>query len=241
MRGNEIRYSDPTWINRLRIGALLIFWTTITILATLASAALCDVDQIPVSVQIFIYVIVGAFLLGGIGNWLLATPDPSGIGERNYGRSRKISRAAMILAPLGTAALIAAAVARPSITPHWEYPAGLEICELIELIGAVALLQYLSKLAVRMRDTPIAERSKTLRTGYAAAGGLLLITGIAHDFVLPTDWAQQSDLGGLVLSLQAIGGLTGFLVWILWMLLLLRLARKLKEQTRLARSTWEAV
>jgi hypothetical protein len=237
MQGTEIRYSDPAWIGKLRLGAGLVLWGTLASLAGLALEGAIAIDPI-IQAQIAFEVVLGGFLICAIGNWLLSSPDPSGAGEKTYGTSRRISRFALFLGAVGAAGLLGATIAHPSLPLRLEFKLADEFCDAVGFIGTVAMLNYVSKLAVRMRDTRIAERARTLRNGFAVTGALLIITLIIRDFVLRTQWAIENDLAGLILSFQVMALLTGLVVWIAWVLLLMRLGTRLKEQATLAGTTW---
>ena len=238
MRGTEIRYSDPAWVSRLHRGAVLVLWGTMIILLGFALWAANAFDPI-MNAHIPSAVIAAGTLVFAIGNWLLTAFDPSGLGEKSYGRSRKIARFDWIFAALGIAVLIGGAVARPSAARHWEFKLAVELCDVLSLIGSVALLDYLSKFAVRMRDTPISERTRTLCKGCAVVGVSLVVTIFIQDFFLSTQWAIDNDLAGLILSFQAIAVLSGLVLYITWILLLIKLVARLREQAKLARTIWE--
>jgi hypothetical protein len=239
LQGADIRYSDPAWVNRLRLGAVFVFWGTLIGLFGIALTGANYFDPV-MDVHIPPAVIAAACLLYALGNWFLTAPDPSGLGEKNYGQSRKISRLAWFFSALGGATLIGGAFAHPSVTLHWEYLLALDLCYMTGLTGTVTLLDYLSKLAVRMRDTRISERARTLCKGFVVVGSALIVTSFVHDFLLHTQWAIENDLAGLILCFQAVAALSGLALFFAWILLLSKLGARLKELTKLARATWGA-
>lgn len=241
MHSSEIRYSDPGYVLTLRRGAAILLWGT---LITLVAMALTKVDEAGDSngdrlldPRIPIGFIWGGMLIYSIGTWLLTTPDPSGLGERSYGLSRKICRAMLLLATL--AAVAVAGFARIPFVNHWPFLLAIQVAVLPGAIGWLAMLQYLSKLASRMRETPLSERARILRGGWLATCTLLILTEACRDFLLPTQFAIDNDLGGLVVAFEAIAGLTGLVLLVLWIIMLLRLGDRLKEQAKLARIAWQ--
>src|SRR3954451_2953256 len=89
VHGDLIRYGDPQWVQNLSKGASLAFWGTIVSIGVGVVAGVVAIATGP-----FIGPVLG--FLGGLvylyGVWLLTEPDPSGLGENKYGRSRQIIR-----------------------------------------------------------------------------------------------------------------------------------------------------
>jgi hypothetical protein len=239
LHGAELRYSDPNWINRLRSGADLCFWGSTILLCGFGMNRVLAIDA-AVDPRIAQTIIALGSVVYAIGARWFGQPDPEGVAEKTYERPRKLSWILLLCAVVTGLLLSIGEWMRPSLFLHWEFKIAWEIYCLTGLIGVVAQMRYLSKLASRMGATRICERARDLRIALAGALGLMIFTLIIGDFVSPTQWAIDNDLSGLLISLQLISGLTGTGVWILWMLLLNKIAGRLKEQYRLASSTWAA-
>src|SRR5207237_8574292 len=89
VHGELLRYSDPQWVKNLSKGASLAFWGSLLSIA---------VGIIVGAAAIFVGPWIGPVVafVGGLvylyGVWLLTEPDPSGLGEDQYGRSRPVAR-----------------------------------------------------------------------------------------------------------------------------------------------------
>jgi hypothetical protein len=93
--GDLLLYSDPAWLHKLCAGINFIL---ITILIGIAGIIL-DVIASAISHSTVPSILV-AFACGVlffIGCWFLTAPDPSGLGEDQYGTSRRIVRIALLI------------------------------------------------------------------------------------------------------------------------------------------------
>jgi hypothetical protein len=236
-----MRYSDPAWIGRLKLGADINLWVTLLLLIAFIVEGV--IAQSPDSPAFDLRILAGVIAFGMVGliisMWLMTDPDPSGIGERAYGTSRRLARWSL-LGMLGTSGYVITEMILHLPAVHHGYVRFLaDLLAGINLIGFVALLNYLSKLAVRMRDARLTERCRTLCLGWALAGGLAMLVWFANDFLMPTDFARDNDLGGLVLAFALIACLSSLVLLFVWILVLLRLSSRLNEQRRLAIPLWQ--
>jgi hypothetical protein len=235
-----MRYSDPAWIGRLKTGSDLNLASTLLLLTGGGvHLAISESPEHPaIDPRIPASVVVIGLALSVLANWLITLPDPGGLGEKSYGASRHLVRWTLFALTGSIAYVIGDMVLLLPPVHQWYFRLLADLCGAINLIGLIALLQYLSRLAVRMRDARLSERCRTLRVGYALAGGLSLLVVFLHDFLLPTDYARDNDLGGLVLALAAVAALSSLVVLFMWVLMLLRLSASLTEQRRLAIPLW---
>ncbi len=241
LRGPEMRYSDPAWIGRLKLGADVAFLSTL--LLALGVAVIKIVSRSPDNPAVDPRISSGVTLLGGLGGilaiWLLTTPDPSGIGEKSYGTARRLARWMPITILGALACLVLETIVHIPAIEYWEEALAANLFGIANLVGFIALLQYLSKLALRMRDARLSERCGALRLGWSLAGALLLAVGVFSNFVMPTDFARDNDLGSLLLALLAVASLSAAAMLAVWILTLLRLSASLSEQRRLAIPLWQ--
>jgi len=118
-----------------------------------------------------IFVAAGLGLLSGgvfaiIGWWLLTIPDPSGLGEFQYGTARRIIRITLIIWVGETILSLAADSAAVPPTVHQAIRI-LDIATALAFaIGLGAQMRYLGKLCARLPDQKLTERALGLGTVY---------------------------------------------------------------------------
>ena len=159
--GDLLRFSDPLWLSGLRRGTALVLWDVlVTILVAIAGVLLAEFSG-PGTLE---WIMLFGGLLGVGGAWLLTEPDPSGLGERQYAKVRKITRVALFV---GVAASLTEALLATFGAP--EMLAGtiggaIVAAQLFGLVGEFAMFYYLEKLALRVPD-------EKLRSGRGSSAG----------------------------------------------------------------------
>src|SRR3954471_4423184 len=98
VQGDLLRYAEPAWLEKLRRGIHVIFAGIVLglvggFIAVAVSIATGRQDQ---PVNHLAGLVAG--LVTAVGTWLLTEPDPSGLGEHQYGRLRMVVRFAAIIA-----------------------------------------------------------------------------------------------------------------------------------------------
>jgi hypothetical protein len=150
LRGNLLRDSDPAWLRRLAIGSTTVIFGTIIrwFFTQSISVSAFGISQM--------FIRIGATAVTVVGIWILTLPDPSGLGEEEFGQLRIRSRAfgtaqlALVIAGFGFAYVSLPTSILPAIgmiDPAWR---------LCEVGWEVSLLWYLRKMAGRMENPTLA-------------------------------------------------------------------------------------
>ncbi|HTW95876.1 MAG TPA: hypothetical protein VMD30_13820 [Tepidisphaeraceae bacterium] len=238
VRGDLIRYSDPDWVDRIRLGLQCLVGVLALIDMTLIGGILLRIMEInpPMALGYLVLLGIGALLVAG--PWFLTTPDPSGLGEDRYGRSRKFIRFCLITAVAGIGLMAWGHHAGWAAEPFIQLLAGA--AELIGLAGNCAMANYVSKLALRIPDFKLASNARGIMWGLGCSTGLLVaffVVGVVHDLTngplgggVPEVWNCFVGIDCLVLLIFSVAYLSLFD----------QLRIRLREQSALARRTWAA-
>jgi hypothetical protein len=267
--GDLLCYSDPAWLAKLRRGVTLILWG---ILAMIVTVVLIVVVVMVLGIRTAARgggtvtpaagpggtqaVVMGLATLACyglvlIGSWLLTEPDPSGLGEDQYGTSRKLIRITLALGVLNY--LISIGMAAATIPPSLFL--ALQslnfIFQLAGLVGTFAQLQYLKKLALRIPDDSLAGRAQTIMWGIGVCYGFVLVFGFISLLIVRPGMTPGATPGSTP-NMGAMGALAGLgcLVFIaviallvfavMYLFMLDRFRRAFAEQGRAAEATWAA-
>jgi hypothetical protein len=240
IRGNLLCYSDPQWVERLSRGIDLILWGLLAaVLASLAGMGLFFAMG-PRAQLLQQLIAVAASAIGFIGAWLLTTPDPGTEEPAQMVTARKIVRFALVFAMAANLLSIFAVGEHPHPLIIAIFGIGLVIAALIGVVGEIARLYYLEKIALRIPDVELAKRAKLVRWGYGISLGISGIFGAA--ITLMTMTLKQSPgigpvmiVGACITGLGALGALAFMIVYII---MLFQFRKALKAQSQFARETW---
>jgi hypothetical protein len=258
LQGDLLRFADPNWVERLaRGGRLVMIGLTLVVLGMFifsaligALAAMAGPAAAPMG-----WILIGSLLSLApwlvllFGVWLITTPDPSGLGEDRYARSRRMVRAG-VLASL-------ASVVFDLIIPDQGLPAGatggtafvvtiaLAVLglglSLVTTIGGLAYIRFLSRLVDRVPDPGLTRFGGRVYTLAIIAAVLWLLTiglGVVAVFLIGPGAAPT---GGFLVALSAVGcgaGLLGLIGFLIFARFQHRCGKAFTAQARIARETW---
>lgn len=224
-QSDALRYADPVWLGRLAIGAailmaeriLTLIWTPMWLVLYRSVRAFMPIDLFTI--------VLHALSLAGW--WLLATPDPSGLGEDKYGRSRSFARVASLVAA-GVACL--GQVRRASALPPFADVAttvGIYLLGIIPVIGEAARYRYLAALSGRIPRDALVRSAKSFSSVMPILAGLYLL----NSFVF---WLGLQLRGRVATPVRVLG--CSYLVLMLVMMIAtlgtFNLVRKLHQALR---------
>jgi hypothetical protein len=240
VRGDFLRYSDPGWVRKLHRGIRMIIWAIVVIvLGVILGVALgIGMGNATIAAAAPVTAVLIGYVLYLVGTWLLTEPDPSGVGEDQYGTSRKIIRIALVLGVINQAMEIARQFA--------PIPAALQstltlvgfIFSLAGLVAIFAQLQYLKKLAMRIPDPQLAGRAHFLMYAIAISYGLVIVFGIL------TGVMAGGGPGGPIAAVGCITGIAiiAILVFaIMYLLMIERMGKRFAQEADAAEATWARV
>ena len=241
VHGDLLRYGDPGWLRGLSKGAGLAFWGVF--IAGAVSAAGGVISQVTVPLVAPIAAIAGG-LVYLYGAWLLTQPDPSGLGEDQYGRPRQVIRVALLVG------ILDGIVDGITLSTAPEPPVRIALAVisvatgLIGVVGQFAMLRYLQRLALRIPDPGLSKSARVVFWGYGVSLAVMIVMGGLALGVGVTSGRGASPAGGLLGVIIAAGCLAGIAVLaavgfgIIFLVLLYRLKRSFARQAVEAEAIW---
>lgn len=235
-QGDLLRFASPNWVETLARGIRFILWgIVLVIFGSIGAGVLASITS-PILGQIVGF---AAGLLSVYGSWLLTEPDPSGLGEDQYGTARKIIRFSLIVG-LGesVAEIILSTTTLPPSARILFTILGV-ITALVGLVGQFALLYYLQKLAMRIPDLKLAGRARFLMYAYGISLAVVILAG-ASAAILGLGGASPGSPFMAIVFVAGIAGLAMLVFGIMWLFLLSRMGKAFRQQAQFARQTWAA-
>jgi hypothetical protein len=237
LRGPLIRYSDPNWVDTLRRGINLIIFGVIATILGVFVAAFLSVGGSPLLAMVLMF---GADLLIVAGSWLLTAPDPSGIGEDAYGVSRKVIRITLIIRVVN------------NLTSFLERTGGIDpgirqmlvavgaIAQIAGVVGFVAMLNYLGKLADRIPDDYLSARANFLKWAIGTCYVIVIGFGAVAALAVRSAGKPSAALGSVIGlgCIVMIAGIALLVFGIMYLFFLDKLNKQLREQSELAKRSW---
>jgi hypothetical protein len=244
LRGDLLRYSQPQWLRKLQRGVELILWNIV--LAILAAIALAVLTRIAGTSGGLIgqLITLAAALVGFVGAWWLTEPDPSGLGEDQYGTVRKLIRITLMLGAIQAVFGLVLALAGP--LPPWARmttDAVNIVFQIAAVVGVIATLQYLRRLSMRIPDLDIANRSKFLMYTLGICYAMLILVGIVILVLIGSGGVAGG--GGAASAMMGVGcfaalvGVAMLVFGVMYLFMLIRLRRRFVEQATLAEQVWQ--
>jgi hypothetical protein len=239
LQGDLLRFCDPTWVDTLHRGTRLFIWGIVIIIigavigGAMKQAGVASIGGLAT---------LAGWVMMTIGWWLMTEPDPSGLGEDQYGTARKIIRIALIV----SVAAQALQLATPYIVTSYESLIAVSVVSfalgVVGIVGFFAQLNYLKKLALRIPDRQLSGRAHFLMYAISISYGVLIAVGLIAVFVI----RQAATGGGSTSGLQSIGcfaaivGVCVLVFGLMYLLLVEKMGKRFKEQARAARMSWAA-
>lgn len=258
IQGDLLRFGDPDWLARLAKGLLLII---IGLLAGLVASLLVFVLLItlPASGGIAMgAVLVGGALLGVstslvvvIGVWWMTAPEPARTeGERPV-TARTLARwcmtAALLSSPLEIMYLGGAGFATMG-TPGMPrsnlmlLPMIWVIVGIVVIVGRLAGLVYLRRLALRIPRPDLAHQTQVVMWGYGCAAAAGIVFWIGMDVVSAAVSVGTAPVFGVTMTVAALGscaiGVAALVFGVWGLVLLFRHRGALSRAEAEARATW---
>ncbi len=242
IHGNLLKYADPDWVNKLRLGTLLMLWNLLIVILLNIAVGILTVTGAAQAGANMLSLIVGFLELWAV--FLLTTPEPAIAFGEDPITLRKLVRTCAVIDLVGQ--MLGEAVPTGG-SQAWAFIAA----GVIILVGIVALFGqfiFLRRFAERIPDTRLAKTTTTVMWGLvvtlvlvplagyavAATAGGLAATGAPAAGQPPTGGGTVGVLI-VVLACAAFLGLAVFGIW--YVLLLFRYHAAFKTASLEARQT----
>jgi hypothetical protein len=238
--GHLIRYSDPQWVAGLSKGVRLILWAIILMIFTMVAGIVMGVVARISNAQLLVQVLsLGGSVLIYWGSWLLTEPDPSALGESEYGTARKIVRVTLLIGMVVTLLAFGEQVSALPPALMMILKGIALIGQLASLIGYIAQLHYLERLVLRIPDPQMSARARFLKFAVGWTWGSGLVLGMVAGLLLSLRGGAGGS--GFVMSIGCVASLVGLFVLFLglvYLLLLVSLNTSLKIQLAASQQLW---
>ena len=263
--GDLLRFADPQWVERLVTG---LGWAIVGILAGIVTNVLVTVTfQFLIGAAImrggtpsgFVFGIPAVLsfitsLMTVYGVWLATTPEPSAIESEPPFSARRLTRWCYV-AQLAAGPLQAMGYARmnPAVGNTLGITGPIDAvftvtgfaAAIAGLVGLIAGLIYLRRLAIKIPDTSLARQTRIVAWGIGSCQSLMIAWGIVVAFAMSA-WMGAGaaapttpPTGVFTLMTVMCFLLIAAFVFTIWALVLLLMYRgKLATAAKQARSTW---
>lgn len=229
--GDLLRFADPNWLLTLARGTSLILWGILLSIVGGIVSALLGIGLLVLAVSVV------ASLVMLFGAWQLTEPDPSGLGEEQYGTARKLIRIGLIAALIDTVLEQGFQLMTPSRGVVIGMVSVSLVFGLLGLIGHFAMLRYLGKLAMRIPDLQAAARARFLFWAYGGSLAAMLVFGALAFLISESAGRGAVPVFGCGMGIAALGLL---IFGLMFLFLLSRLGKTFREQAALAQQVWSA-
>jgi hypothetical protein len=235
IKGDLLQFSDPVWVDKLARGVSLILWGIVVWIG--AAIFTVIVAAVTKTSPVLLGALIGlaAHALFIYGSWLLTEPDPSGVGEDQYGISRKIIRVTIVIGAVQAVINLTSRFGGASM-PFLQV---IGLCAgLVGAVGVVSWLYYFERLAQRIPDLALSKRAHYLMYGLGISYTLMLFLqlGIA---VLGRGTMRAAGMTGAGCA-GAIVVVVVFILGIDYLFFLIKLAKRFRAEAQIARQTWSS-
>ena len=245
LQGDLLRFCDPEWVETLARGARMIVWGVVVIIIGIVLGVLLAMATArnPDAAIMVAFVVGGAMIVGRImmivGWWLLTQPDPSGLGEDQYGTARKIIRVALVVGVISQ--ILNMVTQNVGLDDAARLGLGIVqiLAAIVEIVGFFAQLTYLHKIALRVPDMNLSGRAYFLRLAIPISYGLLILFGILSAMGMARARGMSGGAGAMA-CLAALALLAVIVFAVMYLFLLISLGTRFKEAAQIARTTWAA-
>jgi MFS family permease len=241
--GDLLRFCDPNWVETLHKGAKsFIIGVVVIILGSIIVGMMGAATGSSAVVVLLSLVVIVGWGLTVLGWWRMTEPDPSGLGEDQYGTSRKIIRFALIVGIVQQVLNLLTRMLGPDSAAGIGLQVLAAVAGIIGVVGFFAQLTYLKKLALRLPDQPLSNRANFLLYALPISYGLVIVAGGL--MALTVRNAQPgTGAGGALASFgcfMAIVGIAVIVFAIMYLFLVEKMGKRFKQEADAARATWAA-
>jgi hypothetical protein len=262
IRGDELRFSDPGWVRILAQGAQVILIGIFTVLAGgLLFGAGVAIYAVTLRGAINPNAIITAasflalpmvIIIAGV--WRLTTPDPGQLETEPTITARKLARWCVLLSlfaiPMQMMGGNPGIVISPNSnipTPSLTFQILTILAQNISVVGFVAGLLHLSRLAKRIPNPSLTKQSLIVMWGYGILSGLGLLLSIGALLLLPMIMRRVAGANNPPAGTMVMAGGGGssvgcfmFVFYIWTIVILFRFRNAFRKESETALTNWQA-
>jgi hypothetical protein len=241
--GNLLRFSDPAWLQKLRKGALYIVAGVLVgigaVIVGMIFGALATL-QLPSRQVLIQFLALGGNVLVVLGTWFLTEPDPSGIGEDEYGTARKVIRITLLLGIMNTFLGFVSSFSVFAPTAHQLIMVISGLFSIANIVGLIAQLQYCAKLAARIPDQALTNRANFLKIALSSVYGFLVVFGIVVELTVYLRGLTGPNAGFMIAAgcFAGLVGLAALVFFVMYLFMMDKFRRRFGEQAAYAEQVW---
>jgi hypothetical protein len=199
--GNQLRFSDPDWLRRIRRGAATIVGGILASAATVFCTVGAVFNNIHMGLPTPLIAMLAGWATWILGSAWLTSPDPSPAGEEINRSARRAARAMLVPAAFGALWPFAGFFVLPQAAMYVVGCFG-PICTLLTFAVPFLQARYLERLLLRIPDYALSERARGFNKNLGIATGGLAVIGI---FITLVSRFQLAACGmGLILLPAAV-------------------------------------
>ena len=228
VHGNLLRYSEPTWLDKIRLGIVLKLWNLLIVVGLSLAAGIAVMIGLPQAVLQLTGLVAGCLGLWAL--FLVTTPEPTaGLTEASI-TLRKVIRTAAVVGFFG-GQLQGTSTAIGLATALYFVGSVLALAGIVSLFGEFV---YFRRFARRIPDEELARSTTVVMWGFVTISSLGTIAAIVFALIVPfaapgaavgtagavAPPAGPGVLGGVLMFGTCIFGLGG-LIFGIWNIALL--------------------
>lgn len=233
--GDQLRFSDPDWVNTLARGAIWILWSALLgillgiaggVIGVMAGTNGTSAGEIEV---IALMLAAVSPILWLIGIWLVTSPEP-GVMEQTELTLRLLLRWTAAISIVVNLVSIGLAMTDVDMTG----PIGL-VSSHVGLVSFIALFVFARRLALRVPNYELAKQTRIVMWGIVVSLGGIILFGLLLLILGATGTGPGTVALGLPMCVLGVS----YLVFVIWSLVLLfRYSRLATLAARQAERTW---
>lgn len=245
IHGDFLRYSDPVWVKQLAKGA---WWLIISAFVFIFAKVVGGViDSLLGNDIVSNFMGILQSMIGLVGIWKITMPDPGKPVQSSPWNVRRLTRGMAFAGFFGLviAFFLSDAASSMSLAVTVTLAIVTGFLMLAGVIGTLLMFLLMRRIALRIPDDRLAQRTKVVMIGFVTCSGLFVgvilaaIVFSVSSFGTAITSASVEGIPALLLLICGCGALIGLLVFgIWWIILLFGYRRALDTAAATALRTW---
>ncbi len=233
--GDQLRFSDPDWVDTLARGANWILWSALLgillgIAGGVVEVVMAESGMSVGGVEVLVLMLSAVSpILWLIGIWLITSPEP-GVMEQTELTLRLLLRWTAAISIVVSLVSIGLTMTDTDMTGPIDL-----VSSLVGLVSYFALFVFARRLALRVPDYELAKQTRIVMWGIVVSLGGIILFGLLLLILGATGSGPGIVAVGIPMCVLGVS----YLVFAIWSLVLLfRYSRLATLAARLAERTW---